>query len=64
MNANTNRPVPIERASSVAPDHIDEELRRYEGEKILARLQEPNSRIKRYQAPDTLIDFLKTLRLC
>jgi integrase len=30
MNANTNRPVPIERASTASPDHIDEELRRYD----------------------------------
>ncbi len=30
MNANTNRPVPIDRASISSPDHIDEELRRYD----------------------------------
>ena len=29
MNATTNRPVPVERASAISPDHIDEELRRY-----------------------------------
>lgn len=30
MNANTNRPALIERASTASPDHIDEELRRYD----------------------------------
>lgn len=30
-------------------------------EKALARLQEPNSEIKRYRAPDSLLEFLKTL---
>jgi len=30
MNSNTNRPVPIERASAASLDHIDEELRRYD----------------------------------
>jgi len=30
MNANTSRPAPIERASTVSLDHIDEELRRYD----------------------------------
>ena len=30
-------------------------------ERALARLQEPNSKIKRYRAPDSLLEFLKTL---
>jgi site-specific recombinase XerD len=30
-------------------------------EKALARLHEPDAKIQRYRAPDTLIDFLKTL---
>ena len=30
MNANTSRPVLIERASVASTDHIDEELRRYD----------------------------------
>jgi integrase len=30
-------------------------------ERALARLQEPDAKIQRYRAPDTLIDFLKTL---
>jgi hypothetical protein len=30
-------------------------------EKALARLHEPDAEIQRYRAPDTLIDFLKTL---
>jgi len=30
MNANTNRPVPIKRASATSPDHVDEELGRYD----------------------------------
>ena len=30
MNANTNRPAPIERASTASLDHIDEELQRYD----------------------------------
>ena len=29
MNATKNRPAPIERASAISRDHIDEELRRY-----------------------------------
>jgi len=37
MNANSNWPVPTERASAVAPDHIEEELRRYEGETSLGQ---------------------------
>jgi len=30
MNANTNRPVPVEQSSNASPSHIDEELRRYD----------------------------------
>jgi integrase len=30
-------------------------------ERALARLHEPNTKIHRYRAPDSLIDFLKTL---
>ena len=30
-------------------------------ERALARLHEPDAKIQRYRAPDTLIDFLKTL---
>ena len=30
MNANTNLPIPFERASTASPDQIDEELRRYD----------------------------------
>ena len=30
-------------------------------ERTLARLQEPNSKITRYHAPDSLLEFLKTL---
>jgi site-specific recombinase XerD len=30
-------------------------------ERALARLQQPNAKIQRYRAPDSLIDFLKTL---
>lgn len=30
-------------------------------ERALARLQEPEARIRRYRAPDSLIDFLRTL---
>ncbi|MEN8179419.1 MAG: tyrosine-type recombinase/integrase [Pseudomonadota bacterium] len=30
-------------------------------ERVLAKLHEPDAKIKRYRAPDTLIDFLKTL---
>ena len=30
-------------------------------EKALARLHEPDAKIQPYRAPDTLIDFLKTL---
>ncbi len=30
-------------------------------ERALARLHEPDATIQRYRAPDTLIDFLKTL---
>jgi site-specific recombinase XerD len=33
-------------------------------ERSLARLHEPDAKIQRYRAPDSLIDFLKTLRLC
>ena len=32
-------------------------------ERALARLHEPDSKILRYRAPDSLLDFLKTLRL-
>ena len=30
-------------------------------ERALARLHEPEAKIQRYRAPDSLIDFLKTL---
>lgn len=30
-------------------------------EQALARLQQPDAKIQRYRAPDSLIDFLKTL---
>ena len=30
-------------------------------ERALARLHEPDVKLKRYRAPDSLIDFLKTL---
>lgn len=30
-------------------------------ERALARLHEPDARIQRYRAPDSLIEFLKTL---
>jgi integrase len=30
-------------------------------ERALARLPEPDSKIKRYSAPDSLLEFLKTL---
>jgi len=30
-------------------------------ERALARLQEPDTNIRRYYAPDTLLEFLKTL---
>jgi hypothetical protein len=30
-------------------------------ERALARLQEPGVDIRRYQAPDSLLEFLKTL---
>ena len=30
-------------------------------ERALARLQEPDSDIRRYHAPDSLLEFLKTL---
>ncbi len=30
-------------------------------ERSLARIYEPDARIRRYRAPDSLIDFLKTL---
>ena len=30
-------------------------------ERALARLNEPDAKIQRYRAPDSLIDFLKTL---
>lgn len=30
-------------------------------ERALARLQEPEAKIQRYRAPDSLIDFLRTL---
>jgi len=29
----------------------------------LAKLHEPDAKIQRYRAPDSLLDFLKTLRL-
>jgi len=32
-------------------------------ERALARLHEPDSKIQRYRAPDSLLDFLKSLRL-
>jgi integrase len=32
-------------------------------ERALAKLHEPDTALQRYRAPDTLIDFLKTLRL-
>jgi integrase len=30
-------------------------------DRALARLQEPDSKIQRYHAPDSLLEFLKTL---
>jgi integrase len=30
-------------------------------ERALARLQEPEAKLRRYRAPDSLIDFLRTL---
>ncbi len=30
-------------------------------ERALAKLHEPDTSLQRYRAPDTLIDFLKTL---
>ncbi|TXJ05385.1 MAG: integrase, partial [Aeromicrobium sp.] len=30
-------------------------------EQALGRLQEPDAAIRRYKAPDTLVEFLKTL---
>jgi hypothetical protein len=30
-------------------------------EQALARLQEPETKLRRYRAPDSLIDFLRTL---
>jgi hypothetical protein len=30
-------------------------------ERALARLNEPDAKIQRYRAPDSLIDFLRTL---
>jgi integrase len=30
-------------------------------ERALARLKEPDQKIKRYRAPDSLLEFLKTL---
>jgi hypothetical protein len=30
-------------------------------EQALARLQEPEAKLRRYRAPDSLIDFLRTL---
>jgi hypothetical protein len=30
-------------------------------DRALARLQEPDTKIGRYRAPDSLLDFLKTL---
>ena len=30
-------------------------------ERALARLQEPETKLRRYRAPDSLIDFLRTL---
>jgi hypothetical protein len=30
-------------------------------ERALARLQEPDTNIRRYHAPDSLLEFLKTL---
>ena len=32
-------------------------------ERALAKLHEPDAKIQRYRAPDSLLDFLKTLRL-
>ena len=32
-------------------------------ERALAKLHEPEAKIQRYRAPDSLLDFLKTLRL-
>jgi hypothetical protein len=33
-------------------------------ERALAKLHEPQAKIQRYRAPDSLINFLNTLRLC
>jgi len=30
-------------------------------ERVLTRLQEPETKLRRYRAPDSLIDFLRTL---
>jgi hypothetical protein len=30
-------------------------------DRALAQLQEPDAKIRRYRAPDSLLDFLKTL---
>ena len=30
-------------------------------ERALARLQEPEAKLRRYRSPDSLIDFLRTL---
>ena len=33
-------------------------------ERALARLHEPEAKLRRYRAPDSLIDFLRALWLC
>ena len=66
MNRTTPpRSARLSRSSAETTDPIADELRRYADlamkERALARLHEPEAKLRRYRAPDSLIDFLKTL---
>ncbi len=58
---------PSAQSASAFSDHITAELRRYDEQPHdvrglpEGRLYEPDVKIQRYRAPDSLIDFLKTL---